>query len=91
MKKHTRPFVAVDWGTSSFRLWNLSSQGEVVGRSAGPFGMSGLGKSDYAKLLDENTAKLDVPMDYPVVICGMAGDAQGWHEAPYMATAENLF
>lgn len=86
-----RPFVAVDWGTTSFRLWSLSSQGEVVERSNGPFGMSGLKKSDFAKVLDENLVKLGIPADTPVVICGMAGAAQGWIEVPYMSTSEDVF
>ena len=85
-----RPFVAVDWGTSSFRLWSLSAQGEVTDRASGPFGMAGLGKNDFDKVLEEQLASLSIGKEIPVVICGMAGAAQGWHEAPYASAPTAL-
>jgi 2-dehydro-3-deoxygalactonokinase len=53
--------------------------------------MSGLKKANYAKVLDKSMVKLGIPANTPVVICGMAGAAQGWCEAPYMSTSEDVF
>lgn len=77
-------FAAVDWGTSSFRLWLLSGAGEVLGTRRGNFGMSNLAPDAFEGVLEENLAALDTPLDLPVVICGMAGAAQGWKPAPYL-------
>ncbi len=83
-------FVAVDWGTTSFRLWNLSQDGEVLDRSSGPFGMATLSKDEFGTVLEDAMTKLFIDKDVPVVICGMAGAAQGWHEAPYVAAPTAL-
>lgn len=32
-------FIAVDWGTSSFRLWVVGARGEVLASADAPFGM----------------------------------------------------
>ncbi len=88
--KHNRSMVLVDWGTSRLRLWHVSDSGEVLGRTAGPFGMSGLERSDYAGVLEQQISTLSVPVGSRVLICGMAGAAQGWQEAPYMSTTDTL-
>lgn len=82
--------VVVDWGTSSFRLWSLSRTGEIIGRSNGPYGMASLAQTDYLKILVEHLNELSIAANSPVVICGMAGAAQGWYEAPYMPITANL-
>lgn len=84
-------FVAVDWGTSSFRLWGLSDQHEVLGKRTGPYGMATLKAGEYLAVLEENLAALKIDAQCPVIVCGMAGAAQGWYEAPYMDTSEDLF
>ncbi|AXI49325.1 2-keto-3-deoxy-galactonokinase (plasmid) [Sulfitobacter sp. SK012] len=83
-------FVAVDWGTSSFRLWVMDASGEVLNSTQGPFGMSRLKPTDFSRVLEENLNKLGVDADVPVVICGMAGAAQGWCEAPYLTAPTRL-
>ena len=80
----SRPCVAVDWGTSSFRLWRLAADGEVLDRASGPYGMAGLSKEDFGRVLEEQLARLSIDKEVPVMICGMAGAAQGWYEAPYI-------
>jgi 2-dehydro-3-deoxygalactonokinase len=83
-------FVAVDWGTSGFRLWVIAGDGTVVASCDGPFGMSRLKRSDYPNVLEESLSKLGIGSDVPVIICGMAGAAQGWCEAPYLAAPTRL-
>lgn len=83
-------FVAVDWGTTSFRLWAMATDGSVLAAFDGPFGMSQLKKDEFGVVLDDNLAKLGIDKGVPVVICGMAGAAQGWREAPYLLAPTRL-
>lgn len=77
-------FAAVDWGTSSFRLWLFDRQGAVLGERFSDCGMSRLKPDGFGPILEDNLAELGVAADMPVVICGMAGAAQGWHPVPYL-------
>lgn len=81
----TDTFIAVDWGTTSFRLWHMLPNGEIASRAVGPFGMSTLARDDFEKVLNNELAKLDLGSHLPVIISGMAGAAQGWVEVPYLS------
>ena len=83
-------FVAVDWGTSSFRSWLMSAAGGVLAESRGSEGMLHCAGSGFAPVLREHLEKLGAPEKIPVVICGMAGARQGWVEAPYLHTPTRL-
>jgi len=75
--------VVVDWGTSSFRLWVLDQAGAVLSRAVTREGMSTLDRAQFAPVLERHLGEAKVAPDTPVVVCGMAGAAQGWCEAPY--------
>lgn len=77
-------YIAVDWGTSSFRLWVVAAKGEVLAEHQGGFGMARLKPADFETTLEQCLTDLSVPADTKVIICGMAGAAQGWVEAPYL-------
>jgi len=77
-------FVAVDWGTTSFRLWAMDADGGVISERHGERGMSTLKPVDFEAVLEESLTALKIHAKVPVVICGMAGAAQGWVEAPYV-------
>ncbi|MEP5757834.1 MAG: 2-dehydro-3-deoxygalactonokinase [Litoreibacter sp.] len=79
-------FIAVDWGTTGFRLWAIQPDGAIAATFEGPFGMSQIKRSDFGRVLEDNLTKLNIGRDVPVIICGMAGAAQGWCEAPYLQT-----
>ncbi|MDP5220193.1 2-dehydro-3-deoxygalactonokinase [Ruegeria sp. 2205SS24-7] len=83
-------FIAVDWGTSGFRLWVLDACGKTLAETDGPFGMSNLEPSDFGRVLEENLNELGIGQDVPAIICGMAGAAQGWCEAPYLTAPTRL-
>jgi 2-dehydro-3-deoxygalactonokinase len=83
-------FVAVDWGTSSFRGWLMSAKGEAIAESRGGEGMLHCVNSGFAPVLRDHLAKLGAPDGMPVLICGMAGARQGWREAPYLKTPTHL-
>ncbi|MEV8467593.1 2-dehydro-3-deoxygalactonokinase [Fluviibacterium sp. DFM31] len=77
-------YVGVDWGTSSFRLWVIDADGQVLSERKGSEGMSTLTATQFGPVLEAHLAALDVGTDVPVVICGMAGARTGWREARYL-------
>jgi 2-dehydro-3-deoxygalactonokinase len=87
-------FVVVDWGTSSFRGWLMSADGETLAESRGSEGMlhcTGVGAgAGFAPVLRDHLVRLGAAAGAPVLICGMAGARQGWAEAPYLKTPTRL-
>ncbi|KRQ09537.1 2-dehydro-3-deoxygalactonokinase [Bradyrhizobium pachyrhizi] len=83
-------YVAVDWGTSSFRLWLTGAGGKVLGERRSDEGMTAAARTGFAAVLQSHLDALGVPADLPVVICGMAGARQGWVEAGYIDTPAHL-
>lgn len=79
----TAAFVAVDWGTSSFRLWVMDASGQVLSESRGPEGMAQCAETGFAPVLARHLELANAPEALPILICGMAGARQGWVEVPY--------
>ncbi len=78
-------FAAVDWGTSSFRLWLMGRDGRVFAESRSAEGMQHCAQAGFAPVLQAHLEQVGAAPDLPVLICGMAGARQGWAEAPYAA------
>ena len=76
--------VLADWGTSNLRLWAMDAAGHIRAEHRSDKGMGQLDRNRFGPELDRCLAAMAVPADTPVLICGMAGAAQGWHEAPYL-------
>ena len=74
---------AVDWGTTRFRLWVLDHEGSVLVERQSDRGMSTLQSGEYEAELEAALDATDAEPNLPIVICGMAGSAKGWVEAPY--------
>jgi 2-dehydro-3-deoxygalactonokinase len=83
-------FVAVDWGTSSFRLWVMDADANILAATNAPYGMSRLKPDEYDLVLAETLQVLGFASDIPVIISGMAGAAQGWCESPYLSAPTQL-
>jgi len=83
-------FVAVDWGTSSFRGWLMAADGKVLAESRSGEGMLHCVGAGFAPVLRDHLARLGASDRAPVLICGMAGARQGWAEAPYLRTPTSL-
>jgi 2-dehydro-3-deoxygalactonokinase len=77
-------FLAADWGTTSFRLWSLAADGTVLSETSSGQGMTSLAPSEYETVLEEAIQTVGGGSATPVIICGMAGAAQGWREATYI-------
>lgn len=86
----TPAFVAVDWGTSSFRAWLMASDGVQLAETRGSEGMLHCATAGFGPVLHDHLEKLGAAADLPVLICGMAGARQGWVEAPYLHTPTRL-
>lgn len=85
------PFcAAVDWGTSSFRLWLLARDGSVLAERRGSEGMMAAREAGFISVLERHLAEAGATPDLPVIICGMAGAKQGWREAAYLDTPADL-
>lgn len=82
--------IAVDWGTSSFRLWLISSDGTVLAENRSHEGMSEVAERGFETVLEGHLSSLSIPDTLPVVICGMAGSRQGWVEAGYIDTPADV-
>ncbi len=83
-------YVAVDWGTSSFRLWLMAGDGSILGESRSGEGMTTAARTGFADVLDAHLATVKAPPALPVIICGMAGATQGWVEAGYVDVPASL-
>ncbi|WP_024516132.1 2-dehydro-3-deoxygalactonokinase [Bradyrhizobium sp. Tv2a-2] len=77
-------YAAVDWGTSSFRLWLVDRSGQPLTERRSDEGMTVAAKSGFSAVLQSHLAAVDAAPDLPVIICGMAGARQGWVEAGYV-------
>lgn len=80
----TPAFAAVDWGTSSFRLWLLDAEGTVLAERRSDEGMTRAIETGFAPILAGHLAAAGAAETLPVLVCGMAGARQGWVEAPYL-------
>ena len=83
-------YVAVDWGTSSFRLWLVGRDGAALAERRSGEGMTTAARTGFAEVLASHLAAVAAPADLPVLICGMAGAKQGWVEAGYLDTPAAL-
>ncbi|KEC72746.1 UNVERIFIED_ORG: 2-dehydro-3-deoxygalactonokinase [Rhizobium esperanzae] len=77
-------YVAVDWGTSSFRLWLMARDGSVLAERRSGEGMTSAAKTGFSAVLSGHLAAVEAPDTLPVIVCGMAGARQGWVEAGYI-------
>lgn len=83
-------FVAVDWGTSSFRAWLMAADGTPLAETRSGEGMQHCAATGFEPVLRAHLAQLAAADSLPVLICGMAGARQGWIEAPYLRTPTHV-
>lgn len=83
-------YVAVDWGTTSFRLWLIGDDGAILAESRSREGMTTARETGFITVLDRHLAEVGAPADAPVIMCGMVGAKQGWVEAGYIDVPAKL-
>ncbi|MEO6291161.1 MAG: 2-dehydro-3-deoxygalactonokinase, partial [Burkholderiaceae bacterium] len=79
----TQPFIAVDWGTSSFRAALVSPQGAVLDELATPRGILGFKPDEFVPYLSSTCARLTAAGGALFLLSGMIGSKNGLLEVPY--------
>ncbi len=72
--------IAVDWGSTSLRAYQLNARGEIVERRHAPLGVLACA-GRFEAVLREQIRGWD---DTLVILAGMIGSRQGWVEVPYV-------
>lgn len=75
-------FVAVDWGTTSFRAYLVNAGGELVDQVSSPDGILAVRNGAFDAALETQIAAWDKTV--PVLAAGMITSRQGWIELPYL-------
>ena len=76
--------LAIDWGTSSTRVYAMDRRGRIRDARSAPLGVQRVAQGEFAQAL-ETLCGGNVPAGVPLLACGMIGSRQGWIEAPYCA------
>ena len=74
--------LAIDWGTSSTRVYAMDRQGLIRDARSAPLGVQRVADGEFANALKMLCGD-DFPEGVPSIACGMIGSRQGWIEAPY--------
>ena len=75
-------FIALDWGTSSFRAYRVDGNGAVLETIAAPSGIMAVTDGAFDEVLENHIGAWDTKL--PVVASGMITSRQGWVELPYV-------
>ncbi|MBI2720094.1 MAG: 2-dehydro-3-deoxygalactonokinase [Rhizobiales bacterium] len=81
-------FVALDWGTTSFRAYLADAAGRVEKTVSAPEGILAVSDGDFDGALERHIGDWDASL--PVLAAGMITSRQGWVECPYVATPAGL-
>ena len=85
---HHPTLIAVDWGTSALRA-ALIADGKIVSQRHSDQGILQIAPGGFANALDHFCGDWMTHSQALTLICGMAGSAQGWQLAPYMAAPDH--
>lgn len=78
-------FVAfVDWGTSSLRVYGVSTAIPQLLYSDPDGGVLNVGAGRFPAALEKALEAAGVPGSGAVLVSGMAGSSRGWQETPYV-------
>jgi 2-dehydro-3-deoxygalactonokinase len=78
----TKEFIALDWGTSSFRAYHVGADGRVIKDVARASGILSVTDGAFEAALESHINGWDVTL--PVLAAGMITSRQGWIELPYV-------
>ncbi len=77
-------YIAVDWGTSNFRAYLLSKNGDNLEQISDNKGCKDLQTQEFEPFLKQTLNPWLVKENLPIILCGMVGSKIGWHEVPYL-------
>jgi 2-dehydro-3-deoxygalactonokinase len=76
-----KSFIALDWGTTSFRAYLVGADGAAKNQFADSEGILAVKDSGFEAVLEKHIEHWDKSL--PVVAAGMITSRQGWIELPY--------
>src|SRR5258708_4745570 len=74
--------LAIDWGTSSLRVYRMAADGGVKETRSAPRGILTVADGNFAGVLEDLAADWLDRDSGPVLLSRMIGSPQGWVEAP---------
>jgi 2-dehydro-3-deoxygalactonokinase len=77
----TRPFIALDWGTTSFRAYEVDGEGKVINQATAPEGILAVKDQKFEETLESHIGGWSKGL--PVIASGMITSRQGWVECAY--------
>ena len=81
-------FIALDWGTSSFRAYLMGADGTIQETISTPHGILAVKDAAFDETLETHIRHWDKAL--PIVASGMITSRQGWVELPYVACPASL-
>lgn len=81
-------FIALDWGTTSFRAYVADGAGTVLDEVSSPEGILAVEEGGFEPVFERAVARFDARL--PVLASGMITSRQGWLEVPYVACPAGL-
>ena len=76
-----KPFISLDWGTTSFRAYEVDASGKVVNTTATSEGILNVADGQFEETLERHIGTWDKTL--PIVASGMITSRQGWVECAY--------
>lgn len=76
-----KPFISLDWGTTSFRAYEVSAEGKVTNEAAAPEGILNVKDGAFEATLEKHIGGWNKAL--PIVASGMITSRQGWVECAY--------
>ena len=77
----TRPFISLDWGTTSFRASEVDAAGKVINQQAAPEGILAVKDGAFEQVLESHIGTWSRAL--PIIASGMITSRQGWVECAY--------
>jgi 2-dehydro-3-deoxygalactonokinase len=78
----TKEFIALDWGTTSFRAYHVGAEGTVLNEVADATGILAVKDGAFEAALENHIGAWDWSL--PILAAGMITSRQGWIERPYV-------
>ncbi len=78
----TTDFIALDWGTTSFRAYRVGANGQVQDTISAPEGILAVKDGKFEEALERHIGSWETKL--PVMAAGMITSRQGWIELPYL-------
>ncbi len=82
-----KQFIALDWGTTSFRAYHVGASGNILNEIADATGILAVKDGAFEATLENHIGPWDKSL--PVLAAGMITSRQGWIELPYVECPAN--